>query len=399
MKSEVIWWRSITATASAASASAAIVFGPSPRRSGRRKRVIKSRAVSARTSAASSRPRRRSPSVTTPIKSPAASTTPVTPRRFDGHERHGVAPVHELLDPPEPPAERARGMEEGKVLGREAALLEEGHGERVAHGHGRGRARGGREAERTGLLGHAHVEDHVGVAGERRVGRTAERDQRNAKAAGDREQAQHLLALAGVGDRDQHVAALEAAQVAVAALARVQEEGRGARRGQGRGDLAAHDPRLADAREHDLAAAGEQHVDRAREARVEPLAQGREPARFDLEHAPRPGEPLRAHAPPRARTARSTATSSASSVGSASSGTLVGPSEGARSGSSCTSRKTASTPTATAARASGATNARSPPEAVPSPPGRCTLWVASNTTGQPVAASTGSARMSATRFW
>ena len=40
---------------------------------------------------------------------------------------------------------------------------------------------------------------------------------------------------------------------------------------------------------------------------------------------------------------------------------------------------------ATAARASGSTIARLPPVALPSPPGSCTLCVASNTTGVPSA--------------
>ena len=40
--------------------------------------------------------------------------------------------------------------------------------------------------------------------------------------------------------------------------------------------------------------------------------------------------------------------------------------------------------TATAARASTGTNSRWPPDEVPCPPGSCTEWVASNTTGQPV---------------
>ena len=55
-------------------------------------------------------------------------------------------------------------------------------------------------------------------------------------------------------------------------------------------------------------------------------------------------------------------------------------------------------PTATAARASGATNSRWPEEAVPAPPGSWTLWVASKTTGQPKERRIGSARMSTTRL-
>ena len=42
------------------------------------------------------------------------------------------------------------------------------------------------------------------------------------------------------------------------------------------------------------------------------------------------------------------------------------------------------TPTATAARASTGTISRWPPLLVPWPPGNCTLWVTSKTTGAPV---------------
>src|SRR2546426_778005 len=291
-------------------------------------------------------------------------------------------------------------MEQSEVLGREAALLEQGEGERVADRHGRRRAGGGREPERARLDGDAHVERHVGLVRERRIGVARDRHQGNAEAAGDREQPQHLLALAAVRDGEEDVAPDERADVAVAALAGVQEEGGCAGGGERRGDLAADDARLADAGDDDLAAAGEEQIERAREACVEPVADGGEGVRLDVEDAPGPVEPLAGHRCPAfaARTARSIATSSASSPGSSASGTLVAPSERARLGSSCTSMKTASTPAPTAARASGATKRRSPPDAVPCPPGCCTLCVASNTTGQPVAASTGSARKSATRL-
>ena len=69
---------------------------------------------------------------------------------------------------------------------------------------------------------------------------------------------------------------------------------------------------------------------------------------------------------------------------------------GALSGSGWVSMNTPATPTATAARANTGTNSRSPPDEVPLPPGCCTEWVASNTTGQPVSAMIGSDRMSLT---
>ena len=55
-------------------------------------------------------------------------------------------------------------------------------------------------------------------------------------------------------------------------------------------------------------------------------------------------------------------------------------------------------PTAMAARASTGTNSRWPPDLPSMPPGSCTLWVASNTTGQPVSRITLSERMSDTRL-
>src|SRR4051794_32755867 len=84
-------------------------------------------------------------------------------------------------------------------------------------------------------------------------------------------------------------------------------------------------------------------------------------------------------------------------AGNARSGTIVGPSQGARSGFWWVSINIAATPTAAAARARIGANSRSPPDRSPRPPGCATAWVASNTTGWPVRAMIGSARMSTTR--
>src|SRR5437773_264411 len=234
-------------------------------------------------------------------------------------------------------------MEEREVLGREAALLEQRDGERVAERHGRGRAGRGRETEGAGLLRHAHVEDDIRAAREGRVEVAAEGDEREAQAARHRQEAQHLGALAAVRDREQHVAAHERAEIAVAALAGVQEEGGRAGRGERGGDLPAHDAGLADAADDHPPAAGEQQLDGAPEAPVEAVAQRRQGAPLDVEYAPRAREPRfgghRTRALP--RSARSMATSSPRSAGRSASGTLVAPSESARLGSSCTSMKTA----------------------------------------------------------
>src|SRR5207249_11448182 len=70
-----------------------------------------------------------------------------------------------------------------------------------------------------------------------------------------------------------------------------------------------------------------------------------------------------------------------SSACSSESGKAFGPSERAAAGLSCVSRKTPSTPAATAARASGSMNCGCPPLERPCPPGSCTECVTSKTTG------------------
>ena len=56
------------------------------------------------------------------------------------------------------------------------------------------------------------------------------------------------------------------------------------------------------------------------------------------------------------------------------------------------------TPAATPARASTGTMSRAPPLLVPWPPGFCTEWVTSNTTGAPVFRISAKLLMSATKL-
>src|ERR1700682_1559077 len=100
------------------------------------------------------------------------------------------------------------------------------------------------------------------------------------------------------------------------------------------------------------------------------------------------------HQPVRAPRIRRTSATSASQRGEVSE---LGPSLSAWSGSSWTSQKSASIPTAAAARASTGARARSPPVEVPCDPGRWTEWVASKQTGANLRIVT-RARMSTTRL-
>ena len=82
------------------------------------------------------------------------------------------------------------------------------------------------------------------------VGLAGERDQLRAAALHQRHDLQQLLARAGVGDRDEHVAGLDHAEVAVARLGGVHEVRRRAGARERRGDLARDVARLAHAAHH-----------------------------------------------------------------------------------------------------------------------------------------------------
>ncbi len=97
-------------------------------------------------------------------------------------------------------------------------------------------------------------------------------------------EAQDLLGVAAVRDGEQHVALDDAAEVAVDRLGRMQEErGRAGRREGGR-DLLGDDPALAHAGGDHAPRAGEERLDRALEALVEPRDQLADGVGLDLEH-------------------------------------------------------------------------------------------------------------------
>src|SRR5581483_2722305 len=155
--------------------------------------------------------------------------------------------------------------------------------------------------------------------------------------------------------------------------------------------------------DHAPAAAVEQ-LHRPLEARVELAHEAEDGLRLHAQYArvdrPHVDALRRLHR----RSAPWMASSSSSNGGRSSIRSMLGPSDSGRpsrsvrSGSSCISMKSASTPNATAARASAGTYLRSPPERSPAPPGSCTECVASNTTGTPSARMSASPRMSTTRL-
>ena len=120
-------------------------------------------------------------------------------------------------------------------------------GERITHGEGReGRARGG-EVVRTDLALHAHIEHHVGLAGEQRVRVADDGNGRHTFALKVRQEAHDLVGAAAIGDEDDGILLGDHPEIAVIGLGRVNEERWRSRAGEGGRDLSTDEARLADA--------------------------------------------------------------------------------------------------------------------------------------------------------
>ena len=144
-------------------------------------------------------------------------------------------------------------MKRTEVEGGESAALEQRDRQRVAQ-HQLHRRRGGRgEAVGAGLRRAGHRETNVGLAAERALGLGGHRDQRNGVAFGESDDGRQFRRLARPGDGQHDIADLHHAEVAVARLSRMDEEGGLAGRSEGRCDLARDKPGFANAG-HDNAA-------------------------------------------------------------------------------------------------------------------------------------------------
>ncbi len=174
-------------------------------------------------------------------------------------------------------------MRAREILRGESTRFEQRDRERVADGERGGGAGRGREIERAGLLGHAHVEMHAGGARQVRLRIAGDRDDGHAEPRQVRNQQQHFGGFAGIGDGQQHVVARDHADVAMAGFGGVHEERRSAGGGERGGDLAGDVSGLAHAADDDPAAAFEADGAGARETAIEPRHQRRDRAAFDLE--------------------------------------------------------------------------------------------------------------------
>ncbi len=216
-------------------------------------------------------------------------------RRVEEHLRQRVPRVHELIDFQELLAELAGGVELGEVLAGEPPRLDERHGEGVPHGEGGGGGGRGREPQRAGLAVDRHRQVEVGVAGERGRGVGGHRHQGDAQALERLDQPHQLLGGAGVGGGEHHVARHEHPEVAVHGLGGMEEEGRGAGRGEGGGHLLHHQAALAHPRADHPAGAAAQQLDGPVEVLVELRDQAADRRGLGLQHL---GGDLAGRSPP-----------------------------------------------------------------------------------------------------
>jgi hypothetical protein len=92
----------------------------------------------------------------------------------------------------------AAGVGAGKVLGGEAARIQQATAKRIAQGQ-LGRGRGGRgQPKRTGFLVDAGVQVHIGMSGQGRRRVAGHGDQSDTQAFDHRQQAQQFFGLAGI---------------------------------------------------------------------------------------------------------------------------------------------------------------------------------------------------------
>ena len=168
-------------------------------------------------------------------------------------------------------------MEDAELLGGEAAAFEQRDGQRVAERELHQRRGGRRQAVRAGLAGarqqRAPMSDsRPSVLSAKAVMAISGMSQRRVYST-------RLLQFAGLArprQRQHHVVAGDHAEVAVAGLGRMDEEGRRAGRGERGGDLAADMAALAHAGDDDPAGGGADDLDGAGEGGGEPVFEGGE---------------------------------------------------------------------------------------------------------------------------
>ena len=214
--------------------------------------------------------------------------------RTGRRQGQGGALVHDVAHELEHGAEPSGRVQEAELARREAAAFEQRDGERVAERELHQRGGGGREVVRAGLARLRQGEHHVRGAAERAVGFRRDGDEADVEAAGIVDEVLELHGLARPRQCHDEIVGRDHAEVAVARLARVHEEGGRTGRGEGRRHLAADVAGLAHPGDDQPALGAADQIDRGHERAAEPVADRRRqrghPAGFRLEGAQRRGD-------------------------------------------------------------------------------------------------------------
>ncbi len=184
-------------------------------------------------------------------------------------------------------AQCATGVRAGEVVGAESARVQQSHSQRVAHRQCGGGAGGGGEAQRAGFGSDAGIEVGVGLPRQRRGRVASHGDQFGALALDQRHDHRQFVGFAAVGQRQQHVAAGDHAEVAVGRLGGMDKVRRCAGTGKGGGDLAGDVAGLAHAGDDHSAATGQQDFDCTQKSGVDAVSQRRDGGGFDFDHPSR----------------------------------------------------------------------------------------------------------------
>ena len=185
----------------------------------------------------------------------------VAERGLGGHARHFAARAHHVAHMGKQlAAQRTAGVRAGKVFGAEAPGVQQGHGQRVAHGQlGRG-AGGGGQVQGAGFALHAAVQHQIGITRQGGLQAAGHGDQRGAQAPQHGQDGREFAAFAAVGDGQHQVVARDHAQVAMAGLGGVHKKGGGAGGCERGSNLAAHMATFAHAHHHHTAPGLQHHV-------------------------------------------------------------------------------------------------------------------------------------------
>jgi len=146
-------------------------------------------------------------------------------------------PHHVAHAQQQPLAEAAARVRAREVLGRKAPVLEQRHGQRVAHRQRRRRARGRGKIERAGLLGHADIEVYVGDARKCRFRIAGHGHEFGAHALDQWQDSDDLFGFARIGNGEYQVLRRDHSQVTVARFRGVHEKRGRAGAGERRGNL------------------------------------------------------------------------------------------------------------------------------------------------------------------